>query len=263
MTYSIIIPTYNSAKVIKHCLDSIIEQTYKDYEILVMDGCSKDETVQIVLSYKDNRIKVYSKPDKGIYDAMNKGIDIAMGDWLLFLGSDDYLFNSEVLSNVSHYLSKDFDVVYGESESHWSEMHRGEWSLEKLEANRVHQAIFYNRRFFGHTLRYNIQYKVCADFDMNLKWFLNKKYHHKYIPVTISHMSDGGMSSVVKDEAFYKNYGLNKIMYNQHVLTPLYKKRAARQYIQENPNKIIMKFILTIYVYNMIIFQKISDACKL
>lgn len=262
MTYSIIIPTFNSAKVIRRCLDSIVVQTYKDFEILVMDGVSKDETVKIVSSYNNECIHIYSEPDKGIYDAMNKGIDKSSGKWLLFLGSDDYLFNDEVLFKVSLHLSEDLDVVYGESESHWSEMHRGEWSLDKLDANRVHQAIFYNRRFFGQSLRYNLKYKVCADFDMNLKWFLNKQHRYKYIPVTISYMSDGGMSSQVKDEAFYKDYGLNKLRYNNHVMTPLYKKRAARQYIQENPNKITMKFIMTIYAYTMSIIQKLLKDSK-
>ena len=259
MTYSIIIPTYNSAKVIKHCLDSIIEQTYKDYEILVMDGCSKDETVQIVLSYKDNRIKVYSKPDKGIYDAMNKGIDIAMGDWLLFLGSDDYLYKDDVLLNVLPYLSNDLDVIYGEVESHWSELHRGKWTLAKIEANRCHQAIFYNRRFFGAKLRYNLKYPILADFDMNLKWFLNSNNRHLYIPILISHFSDGGCSTTIHDDIFYQDVGLNKLKYNHHVLTPLYKKRAARQWVEANPDKYIMKEILTLYANIMSVLHKVTN----
>ncbi len=77
---SIIIPTYNSAKTIKRCLDSIVAQTYKDYEVLVMDGVSKDGTLEIARSYSDSHIRIYSEPDKGIYDAKNKGIHKSKGD---------------------------------------------------------------------------------------------------------------------------------------------------------------------------------------
>lgn len=255
MTYSIIIPTFNSANYIRRCLDSIVAQTYKDFEVLVMDGASKDETVEIAQSYNDKRIKVYSENDRGIYDAMNKGIDRSMGEWLLFMGSDDYLFNSEVLYNVLQHLSNDYDVVYGESDSHWSEMHRGEWSLEKLEANRVHQAIFYNRHFFGLTLRYNLNYPILADYDMNLRWLLNKDYRHKYIPVTISHMSEGGVSGCVRDEKFFKDFGLNALLYNKNVLTPKYKKCLAKRHVRNNPDKKLLNVLLRLYANIMSIIQ--------
>lgn len=261
MTYSIIIPTYNSEKTIKRCLDSIIEQTFSNWEVLVMDGVSTDDTISIAESYLDKRIRIYSEPDQGIYDAMNKGIDKSLGEWLLFLGSDDYLFNSEVLSKVSQQLAKDLDVVYGESESCWSEMHKGEWNLEKLEANRVHQAIFYNGRFFGQTLRYNLRYPILADYDMNLRWFLNKEYRHKYIPITISHMSEGGVSSHVKDDAFRKDFGLNKLRYNKQVLTPLYKNRAALQYVSRNQDKMVLRIALKLYAFYTWIVCKFIKNC--
>lgn len=247
MTYSIIIPTYNSERTIKRCLDSIVEQTFSDWEVLLMDGVSKDSTLEIARSYNDSRIRIYSEPDKGIYDAMNKGIEKSKGEWLYFLGSDDYLYDAKVLENVSKELSDGYDVVYGESDSHWSKMHRGEWTLDKIEANRVHQAIFYNRNFFGNSLRYNLKYKICADYDMNMKWFLNKKYKHEYIPVVVSHMSEGGVSSQVNDDAFSRDFGLNMLRYNKHVLTAFYKRRAVRVYIAENPNHKILNIFLKLY----------------
>lgn len=255
MTYSIIIPTYNSARVIKRCIDSIVSQSYADYEVLVMDGDSRDDTVKIANSFDDNRIKVYSELDKGIYDAMNKGIDKSQGEWLLFLGSDDYLFDFNVLANVSKRLTPKMDIVYGEVESHWSESHRGKWSLEKLEANRCHQAIFYNRRFFGKSCRYNLKYPILADFDMNLRWFLNNRYKHCYIPLLIAHFSDGGCSSQIQDTEFYKDWGLNKLRYNHHVLTPIFKKRAARQFVNANPDKPFINAVLIIYCHCLSIWQ--------
>lgn len=259
MKYSIIIPTYNSGKVIRRCLDSVISQTYKDFEILVMDGGSNDDTCAIAKSFKDNRINVFSEPDKGIYDAMNKGIDKSTGGWLYFLGSDDYLYNKDVLKDVEKFLTEGYDIVYGDVESNLPESNRGEWSLEFLDANRCHQAIFYNRRFFGQHLRYNLRYHVLADFDMNLRWFLNKRYKHKYVPIVISYYSDGGYSSFAKDDAFYRDLGFNKLRYNYRVLTPLYKKRAARQYVNANPDKTAMKIILSFYADTIRVLQKIED----
>jgi glycosyltransferase involved in cell wall biosynthesis len=259
MKYSIIIPTYNSTNVIRRCLDSVVTQTFGDFEVLIMDGNSEDDTIRIAESFYDDRIKIYSEPDKGIYDAMNKGIDKSSGNWLFFLGSDDYLYDREVLSNVAPHLIDELDVVYGEVESHLPELNRGEWCLEKIGGNRCHQAIFYNRRFFGKSIRYNLRYPVLADFDLNLKWFLNRNYRHCYIPNIISHFSDGGLSSQVRDENFYKDVGLNKIRYNNHVLTCLYKKRAARQYIMANPEKKLMNIVLSIYADYFAVVQRFCD----
>ncbi len=256
--YSVIIPTYNSGKTLKQCLDSVVSQSYPNWEVSLMDGASKDETIMIANSYNDLRIKVHSEPDKGVYDAMNKGIDKSCGEWLLFLGSDDYLYNKDVLATMEPHLTQNYDVVYGEPISHWSEQHRGEWSLEKLEANRVHQAIFYNKRFFGKDIRYNLKYPICADFDINLRWFLNTKYKHRYVPVEVAVFGDGGLSSRVEDTNFIKDIGLNKLRYNRGVLTPLYKKRAARQYIKANPEKYFFNTILQIYVLVMYILCKID-----
>ena len=260
MEYSIIIPTFNSGKTLKRCLDSIVTQSFHDWEVMAMDGDSKDDTVEIVRSYHDERIHVFSETDKGIYDAMNKGIDKSTGKWLLFLGCDDYLYDKEVLSNVAPYLLDELDVVYGEVESNLPEVHKGEWSLELIEANRCHQAIFYNRHFFGQSLRYNLRYPVLADFDINLRWFLNKHYKHRYIPVVISHYSTGGVSSFSKDEMFLKEVGLNKLRYNHRMLNPLYKKRAARQYVNANPDKLVLNIFLILYADAMWLIQKIMNT---
>lgn len=255
--YSIIVPAYNSAKVIRRCLDSVAVQTCQDYEVLVMDGNSTDDTVAVANAVKSEKIKVFSSPDHGIYDAMNKGIDKSSGEWLMFLGSDDYFYNKEVLEDMERFLTDDYDVVYGDVESHLSERHNGEWSVESLDANRCHQAIFYNRRFFGKSLRYNLKYPVLADFDINLRWFLDNRYTHRYVPIIISHYSSGGYSSRVRDIAFYRDFGLNKLRYNHRVLSPVMKKRAARQYVGANPDSLIIKIVFTVYADFLFVFQKL------
>src|ERR1700722_16529958 len=98
---SIIIPTYNSQNTILTALQSIVKQSFDDFEIIIVDGLSNDDTVTIVKNFQDDRIKIISELDNGIYDAMNKGIDRAKGDWLYFLGSDDRLYNDTVLEDVN------------------------------------------------------------------------------------------------------------------------------------------------------------------
>ena len=205
--YSIIIPTFNSSKYIKRCIDSIVGQSFYQWEVLIMDGGSQDNTTIIAKSYNDERIRVYSEPDKGVYDAMNKGIEKASGEWLYFLGSDDYLLNNNVLTQVTKLIPEKCDVFYGDVEApQLDQRHKGEWHFENIEYNRCHQAIFYNKIVFRKLGNYNLKYIVYADHDMNLKWFLNKKIKSYYYPIAIAHYSDGGLSIQKKDKLFLDDF---------------------------------------------------------
>lgn len=202
MKLSIIIPTYNSASVLPKALDSIVGQTFTDWEVLIMDGVSTDDTLTVARSYHDSRIRIFSEPDKGIYDAMNKGIKKAHGEWLYFLGSDDWLLNENVLSEIIVQNGLDgYDVVYGEVEApHLASNHSGEWTLQTLDRNRCHQAILYRNKTIRRLGSYNTKYKIWADYDLNLKWFFNKKVKKKHIPTVIAHYSEGGYSSICDTE---------------------------------------------------------------
>lgn len=113
---SIIVPTFNAAALIGECLESLGRQTLTDLEVLVLDGGSRDETVSVAhhRARGDARIRVFSEPDRGIYDAMNKGVKRSRGRWLLFLGSDDRLGSGDVLERISPLLRDDVDIVYGD-----------------------------------------------------------------------------------------------------------------------------------------------------
>jgi glycosyltransferase involved in cell wall biosynthesis len=99
--FSVIVPTYNSAKKISNCIKSIIDQSFTDFEILVIDGLSTDNTPAFVSAFHSDKIKILSGKDSGVYDAMNKGIQHSQGKWLYFLGSDDALYNENVLQQIS------------------------------------------------------------------------------------------------------------------------------------------------------------------
>jgi len=102
MKYSIIIPTSNSAKTLPVALDSIASQTEKSVEVIIQDGGSKDETLKVAETFKEQipGIKIFSEKDKGIYDAMNKAMVHSTRDWLIFLGSDDVFHSEDVLEKV-------------------------------------------------------------------------------------------------------------------------------------------------------------------
>jgi len=255
---SIIIPTYNSAKTIKRCLDSIIAQTYKDYEVLVMDGVSKDDTLLIAQSYNNSRIHIYSEPDKGIYDAMNKGILKSKGEWLYFLGSDDYLYAPDALERVAKKLTAEYKIVYGEVEAtRLEEEYKGEWRPEMMEYNRCHQAIFYHRSVFEKYGVYDMSYKVYADYIYNLRCFWKYKVPTKHIDVVVAHYSDGGVSANGNDPKFYRDIDLLILRYGSRNYSINRRKEFAYNVIRHNDD-IARRFAMRMYIYYLRVVAKLK-----
>jgi glycosyltransferase involved in cell wall biosynthesis len=192
---SIIIPTFNSENTVSCCLDSIHSQEFTDYEVLIIDGGSCDKTLSIVQNYKNIRFKIHSEPDKGIYDAMNKGIKLAIGDWIYFLGSDDYLVDSKVLKSVSALFTLNYDIIYGDTI--WgSEKKGGEFNKYSLiRSNITHQAIFYKKTIFDKLGDYNLTYKIWADYEFNIKCFGDDSIITKYVEIEIANYGINGYSS--------------------------------------------------------------------
>lgn len=221
---SIVIPTFNSEGCIRVALTSVLSQSYVDWEVLVMDGGSVDSTIAVANSFHDDRIRVFSEPDNGVYDAMNKGIDHAKGEWLYFLGSDDYLLNEHVLESVFTHDSN-ADILYGDVESpHLRKEYSGEWHIHQIKYNRCHQCIFYKKWLFDEFGKYELKYTVLADRAFNLKVFFNRSVKAQYLPVKIAHFSSGGLSSMTKDEVFYQDF-------SSIVLENLYWKLDSSQKI--------------------------------
>ena len=233
--FSIVIPTYNSANFIAGCIDSIINQSYKNIEILVVDGLSTDNTISIVQEYiaRYPHVKCISEKDQGIYDAMNKGIQMSQGEWLYFLGSDDKLYDHTVLENISEIISSDaqLHIIYGDVLSErFKGIYGGEYHNEKiLKQNICHQAIFFRKDIFKKTGDFDLKYTAQADWDHNLKWFLNSEIKRKYSPVIIANYADGGFSSLQGDKAFSRDLRLNYLKYGHSNLT-FWKKYTILQY---------------------------------
>lgn len=251
MTLSIIIPTFNCRERICSAIDSIIMQTFSDWELLIMDGASDEPTLSIIHSYRDDRIHFFSEPDLGIYDAMNKGIERSSGEWLYFLGSDDYLIDSKVLESLfqSNAINEKIDLVYGNVVSrHLDKRNYGEWRITDIEYNRCHQAIFYRKRLFDKFGKYNLKYKVAADFVFNLSVFFNNHIKTLYTPLVIAFYSDGGYSTRIGDDLFWQDFSsivVRKMFWRLH----LYQKTFyLRDFVNKQKSFLVKIPCLLVYI---------------
>jgi len=195
---SIIVPVYNNEKYIESCLESIICQTYDNFELIVIDGASTDKTNELIEKYKDNIDCFVSEKDNGIYDAMNKGIELSDGNWLLFMGSDDRLYGGSVLHDIFYDLNNNDDriifgnIVYDNNEKFISSL---DWKV--LFRNTLHhQSAFYNKNVFQDR-RFNPNHTILADYEINLIAYL-EKYQVKYVDVNVAQCSEFGVSKNVE-----------------------------------------------------------------
>lgn len=214
---SVITVCYNAAATIEETILSVVDQTYDNIEYIVIDGGSTDGTVDIIKRYAEggseygkhnNSISYWvSEPDKGIYDAMNKGIAAAKGDYIYFIGADDTLLNDLILSEATKYIGDKRDIVfYGDVILQPSGIkyagNFSKWDL--IRRNICHQAIFYPTEILK-KYPYNLLYKTYSDYYENiLLWGMNIKF--AYIPISVCNFLVGG-SSINGDKYFFNDRG--------------------------------------------------------
>lgn len=220
---SIIIPTYNAGDTLIKALESILEQTCPDWEVIFVDGLSCDNTINIIGRYAslNGQIRYISEKDNGIYDAMNKGLSLARGKWIFFLGADDVLENPFVLEKVFKTEGvQDYHVLYGDvrisGDTSWArdqEIYDGVFDFNKLIVKNIcHQSVFYRKSFLDTIGYYNTSYKLCADWDFNLRCFAKTKF--LYLNQVIAVFYAGGESTAHhRDEAFLKDFLPNVLSY--------------------------------------------------
>ena len=205
MKISIITPTYNSVKTISRTIDSVIYQSYKDIEYIIIDGGSTDGTDSIVSKYKDElNIKFISEKDSGIYDAMNKGIKMATGDIIGILNSDDFYENKFVLIDVVEaFNNSSIDAVYGDISYFGSDINKitrvwksGEYKESKLNNGWAipHPALFIRRSVYERYGLFNLDFNIAADYEFILRILKVYKIRIKYIPKVFARMFNGGNS---------------------------------------------------------------------
>jgi glycosyltransferase involved in cell wall biosynthesis len=222
---SIIIPTFNSSATIRRCLHSISSQVFTDYEVLIQDGGSRDSTVELIENFRkgnpESKIEIQQKRDKGVYDAMNKGIRRAKGEWIYFLGSDDELHDPNVLKQIVRSANEtNCDVLYGNVRivgdigvAKSGTIYDGPFDLIKLLSKNIcHQAVFYRSDCIKRVGVFNRNYTICSDWDFNMRCWSKGRF--RYVDVTVANFYAGGLSTRCGcDERFISDITANVLKY--------------------------------------------------
>ena len=198
---SIITVVYNSEKYIRRTIESIVGQDYPAIEYIIIDGKSKDTTMQIVNEYRDRIAVVVSEPDKGLYDAMNKGLRLATGSYVLYINSGDALSSPTLLSDIFNNVPADSDVIYGDTQITDEEgnilhnrRHRPPEQLTWRDYKRgmlvCHQSFIAKRTLCD---EYDTNYRYAADYDWCLNILLKSRVVTNY-GKDISFFMDGGQT---------------------------------------------------------------------
>jgi glycosyltransferase involved in cell wall biosynthesis len=206
MKVSIITVTYNSEKTVGDTIDSILSQDYSNIEYIIVDGASKDRTIEIVESYGNQISKFISEPDRGMYDAMNKGINLATGDIIGILNSDDFYANQSVISNVVNaFIESDSDSIFGDlvyvNANDLSKVTRYYSSAHfypKLFAYGwmpAHPTFFVKRWAYEQYGLFQTDYKIAADYELLTRFLAKYKLSYTYLPQVMVKMRTGGAST--------------------------------------------------------------------
>jgi glycosyltransferase involved in cell wall biosynthesis len=204
MKISIITVCYNSAATIEKTFVSVKDQTYKDIEYIVVDGGSKDGTLAIMNTYSDVVSQWISEPDKGLYDAMNKGIQLATGALVGILNSDDIFTDNHVIENIANFHLKNTidasvgNIIQFNKEGKTVRKYAAKnWNPEKLKIGFMppHPSVFFKRELFDQYGKYHLDFVSGADYELIVRFFLKHHISWKFSNITTTAMLRGGISS--------------------------------------------------------------------
>lgn len=241
MKVSIITVCYNSSKTIENTFRSLKSQTHKNIEYIVVDGGSSDKTLKIIKDYEKLITNYISEPDKGLYDAMNKGIALATGEIIGILNSDDVFFDTNVLKNIANFhLNNNIDasigniIQFNKTGKTVRRYSSSIWHPDKLKIGFMppHPAIFFKRTLFKKFGNYELDYVIAADYELIIRFFLKNKISWKYLDITTTAMLVGGLSS--SGTSSYK------------LITKDIQKAFTKNKILFSPFKIRMRFLFKI-----------------
>lgn len=253
MKISIITVCFNSEKTIEDTIKSVLKQNYDNYEYLIIDGGSKDNTINIVKSYEkkfNGKLKYISEKDKGLYDAFNKGIKLASGDIIGFINSDDILRSNDVFNKVVNNI-ENYDGVYADvllMDENFNIPVRN-FISGKPKKNGIfhpaHPSLYLRKKVYDEIGGYNINYKIAADLDLMLR-VINNDYKLNYVKDYFVLMRTGGVSTNGL-KGYYKNFKESYIVLKKNnVKLPLIKNiiRTFKTFNQGLSAKINKKRIM-------------------
>ena len=242
MKISIITVSFNAAKTIEQTISSVVNQTYKDIEFIIIDGGSTDGTVDIIKRYDDRIAFWCSESDNGIYDAMNKGIEKSTGDYIQIIGSDDCLYSHDTIQKVVDSLDAETDI-FSAARYEVDE----EKKIQILATNKTaqyykrgvlpwmpHTGIFVKGSYMKENL-FDTSYKVAADYKFILKAYMDKNVKFQYVDYPVAFFSLSGVSNNFSSELqaenhrlclelqLAKNIGVDGFVYNKKSLKSIVK----------------------------------------
>ncbi len=220
MLFSIITVCWNSEKTISDTLESVLSQDFDDYEYIIIDGDSSDNTMNIINEYKGrfkDKLKVVSEPDEGLYYAMNKGIQMCTGELIGIINSDDWYEKNTLSTVYSNYKGNKYEVIYGKLRIVDGIDEKGVVFVKHdcLKKNMIaHPTCFVTRSTYEEFGGFDTRYKISADYDLMLRFYLNKKVVFTPCCSILANFRQGGASN--SPLAFWEpvlvryRYGLEK-----------------------------------------------------
>lgn len=246
---SIIIATYNASQTLKRCIDSIMVQKSNDIELLVIDAKSTDGTIDIIKSYKKNIDYFISETDEGVYDAWNKGIKQARGEWIMYLGADDILLPNAI-TGYKNYLNNNknqLDIIsakldYVDKFGKHIRFVGEPWDWEKMRLRKwsfAHPGLLHNYKLFEDYGFFDTNFKICGDSEFFLR--IGPFIKAGFIDKVIVTMQQGGISFSYKalEEGFRIRVKNNSMPYLQNLA--IHCVRVVRFYLSK-----LKQFILRI-----------------
>ena len=232
MRISIITATYNSEKTLLDTLLSLEKQTHPDIEYIVVDGASKDNTIKLIKRNGTKVSKIICEPDKGIYDALNKGIQAASGDVIGFLHSDDLLAYDDAIADIEKkFKSTGCDAIYGDLEyvaqndttkriRLWKS---GSFSRFKTKVGWMppHPSFYMKRECYSQFGSFSLDYRISADYDSLLRYILKQRISIAYLPKVLVKMRVGGISNRSVSSMVKKSMEDIRIMKRNGIIWPL------------------------------------------
>ena len=210
MKLSIITINYNNAKGLEKTILSVVSQTFENFEYIIIDGGSIDGRKEIIENSKNKLAYWVSEKDKGIYNAMNKGIQKAKGEYCLFLNSGDFLYNNNVLSEIFT-TNSNADILYGNMMIDWGNGKKTEGKMPDVITTQQmyndtlwHPVSFIKRTLFEKHGLYNESYKIVADYAFFFKTIIANKVSTKHLPILVSEYNVDGLSSKPENKILEK-----------------------------------------------------------
>lgn len=201
---SVITVCYNAATTLDHSIVSVLNQTYPNIEYIIIDGGSTDGTVDIIKKYSDRLAYWVSEPDNGIYDAMNKGVKKATGDYVLFLGADDKLIDGSLEKMIAGRNSYN-SILYGNVMTYpGNKRYGGRFSRFTMSHRNIcHQSMLFPTEILKES-PYDCKYRLLADYAFNIKNFRKTKF--EYTPVDVAVFNITGISHQIEDSVFMNDW---------------------------------------------------------